>query len=512
MRNLLRTATWMTGIAMMIELFARSQWAFAAPVEVVLFKKSAQVTEISRMTIHNEGKGQGRVRLVLPSKAQPESLKILLPEDPDVKISGISWCTLARKGNKSWDAKQKQLNDLKAQQKRLHADIKGLEAQISFWQSQTKAKTKTLNDATNLSAAISRNIKKAWQEKITLEGQSEKLEQSIGILQNEIKEAAGTTDQDWDVSLQLTGWKPAQQAISLKYSYEMFDCGWKSIYRVEALSRQGRIEYSQDAEIWQNSMRDWDGVQLSIAIKNEADMLSKEKSPGWKVSVQKTGNRKNSGKKEIEDVSAKPLPIRNPAVPFSRSLGGRDIPSGKKMIIPVENAGWPAVFTHVLKPFSNSSSRIMAVLSSPSPVQIPESSATFFMDGMFIGVQEFEFIGQEKTLLFGSDSTVSAEVKMLSKPDGAAGNDGGAQTWKWHWRTVVKNESGNTVNVLIEEPVPQINDRRIKYEVKGEPAFSDERPSGSRKLVMPSGSNRAFETFVSIEAPKELNLEMTWNP
>jgi hypothetical protein len=36
----------------------------------------------------------------------------------------------------------------KAQQKRINAEIKGLEAQILFWQSQTKAKTKTMNDAT----------------------------------------------------------------------------------------------------------------------------------------------------------------------------------------------------------------------------------------------------------------------------------------------------------------------------------------------------------------------------
>ncbi|OPY11528.1 MAG: hypothetical protein A4E66_01335 [Syntrophus sp. PtaB.Bin001] len=182
------------------------------------------------------------------------------------------------------------------------------------------------------------------------------------------------------------------------------------------------------------------------------------------------------------------------------------------MIISVENTGWPAKFTHVLKPFSRSASQIIAVISSDLPVQIQENSATFFMDGIFIGLQEFCFIGREKKLFLGSDPLVFAEVKMLSKPNEIAEIDEGKQKWNWHWRTHVKNESGNEVNVMIEEPIPQIRDRRIKYEVRGEPAFSEEQPLGSRKLVMAPRSECAFETFVNIEAQKDLNLEMTWTP
>ncbi len=182
------------------------------------------------------------------------------------------------------------------------------------------------------------------------------------------------------------------------------------------------------------------------------------------------------------------------------------------MIISVENIGWPAKFTHVLKPFSHSVSQIMAVLKSDLPVQIQESSATFFMDSIFMGQQDFCFIGQEKKLLLGSDPSVFAEVKMLSKPNEIAEIDDGKQKWNWRWRTLVKNESGNEVNVTIEEPVPQIRDRRIKYEVRGEPEFSEEHPVGNRKLIMNSGSERVFETFVKIEAPKDLNLEMAWTP
>jgi len=508
MRNFPGISAWITGMMISLLLICRVAWA--TPVEVTLFPEVAKVSEASRTPVRSEGKRLGKTLLVLPGGAQPETLKIIL-DDPDLKISNISWRSLAPGGLAQNDARQKQLRNLTEERKRLTAVIKGLENQISFWQSQTKAKTKTLNDALNLSAAISRNTKKAWQEKLTLEGECEKLDQRIGVLKEEEKKGQDTAGSDWEVSLSLTGLRPEKKDIALKYSYALSNCGWTSLYRLEGRPGQERVEFSWDAEVWQNSRQDWNGVALSLAIQPVQNVTAPEKLPEWKIASQKTGSRRSSGKEEKGNTTV--APARNPVAPFVRFLGQQSLSSGRKQVLPVESASWPATFSRVLMPFSRQDAAIRAEVVSPSPLQIPENPALMMLDGVFLGRQDFGFSGQEKKLLFGSDPSVSAEVKMVAEPGSAPKIEGVKQVWDWRWQTVVKNEGSTAVKVRIEEPVPQIRDRRIKVEVQGEPAFSEGQPAiGSRELELSPGGSRTLETTVHIEAPRDMTVDMSWIP
>jgi len=494
-----------------VSLFLIGHGAWAAPMEVTLFPKSAQVTEVSRVSVRMAGREEGKAVFILPGQARPESLKIFPGEDPGVKISHISWRSLTPKGLPHDDVRRKQLRNLTEERKRHQATIKGLEARIAFWQSQTKAKTKKLSDAFNLSDAISRSTKKAWQEKMNLEGECEKLEQRIAALQAELKKPRETANADWEVSLSLTGLKPEKRSTSLRYSYILSDCGWTPLYRLEAKPGQERIEFSWEAEAWQNSAQDWNNVEFYLAIQHDQSLTVTGKLPEWRVAVQKTGNRRDSMKKEKPEAVA--APIRNPVAPFLRHLGQRSVPSGRKQVLTVESSIWPATFTHVLRPFSGNASGILAVATLPSPVQIPENPAFFLRDGVLLGSQDFGFSGQKKSLLFGSDPDISGEVKLLSDQGEAPVIDGGKQVWNWHWQVVLKNQGGEPVKVRVEEPVPQIRDRRIKCEVLGEPVFQEgQSTTGTRELDLPSGGSRTLETFVHITAPRDMKVDMSWIP
>jgi len=486
--------------------------AEAAAVEVILLPSSAEVTELSQASVRLEGQGKGKATLILPGGIRQESLTINPEGEPAVKISSLSWKARTSREALRLDTQQKELRSLTEEKKRLQASIKGLEAQIAFWQSQTKAKTKTLNDARNMSAAISWNTKKAWQEKLNLEGECEKLDQRIATLREGLNKPRDPATGDWEVTLALMGLKPEHRTISLRYSYVLSDCGWTPLYRLEAKPGQERIEFTWEAEAWQNSSQDWRDVKLSLASRPEGVLQATHKPAERKIGARKEESRQGSRKKARQEaVTAESSPGSN--LSFQRFLGQSSVPGGRKVILPVENAAWPATFTSVLRPFSGQSAELIAVATLPSPMEIPDGSALFLRDGALLGRQEFGLTGRKKTLSFGRKSDISGEVKRLVEPGKAPAAAGGKQVWDWHWQTVIRNEGSRPAAVRVEEPRPSIRDRRIKFEVRGEPPFAEDQSSaGMRTLEVPPKGSHTLDTFIHIEAPADVPMEMNWAP
>jgi hypothetical protein len=505
-----RTAAWAAVMTLAVLLIPLGM-VHATPVEVTLFPSFARVTERSRVPVRLDEKGRATAVLILPGRVPQESLTISPESEPGLRITGLSWRTANPPGSVQAVAMQKQLAKLKDERMRNSAMIKGLDAEISFWTSQAKAKTKTLRDAAILSTAISRNTKRAWQEKMTLEGECENLDQRIKKLSDEMKQAAGEGDENRELPLMLTGPNPGRGILSFKYTYVLPHCGWSPRYRLEGTSSRGQVDFFWDAEVWQNSTQDWSDVELSLGSQTAVPVPgTPEKSPEWKLDASKAGKRKNIRKEEGNGPSA---PLRTPMAIPVRSLGRHSLPKGQKQILGVDSAHWPATFSRVIRPFSQPSSLIRAEVLSPSPMEIPQSPALFLMDGELMGIRDFEFYGLGKTLFFGSDPSVFSEVKMVSKPRDPGENPSAKQDLDWHWRTLIQNKGSQEVRVVVEEPVPQIRDRRITSVVYGEPAFFNGQSNvGLRELVLTPGGSRTLETSVHIEAPRDIELEMSWSP
>jgi uncharacterized protein (TIGR02231 family) len=174
---------------------------------------------------------------------------------------------------------RKQIAGAGRRKKETQAKLQALEAQLQFWQAQTKAKTKTVADTYKLADAIGKNVRRANQEKFAIETQLEKIEKNIKKLQEELNQAAGKKETAWEITLTTSG--SGQNEISLSYTYSLAGCGWLPLYRIEALPADKIVSFSWDAEVWQSSGEDWKQVQLNLATLQPIINVAPPEMPEW---------------------------------------------------------------------------------------------------------------------------------------------------------------------------------------------------------------------------------------
>jgi hypothetical protein len=150
--------------------------------------------------------------------------------------------------------------------RRTRAAILATEAQIQFWQLQTKAKTKTLADARNMAAAIGQNIRKAGQEKIALDESLRRAEQRLRDMEAERTALPDRRKATWQITASLSGTTAREQTLMV--TYHMGGCGWTPSYRIEARPGEGKSWDVLRRELRQASGQDWKDVQVMLAFSD----------------------------------------------------------------------------------------------------------------------------------------------------------------------------------------------------------------------------------------------------
>jgi hypothetical protein len=142
--------------------------AWATPKEVIIFPQAARVTEQTKARLILEGKDLRKAVIIIPGTADPASFVASLPSEAKLKLEDHSWRKAPRDEDSEIKDRRRQIKQLREERNGLQASLHGLDNQIQFWQQQTKAKAKTTTDAGIIAAAIGKNIKKAFQEKLSL--------------------------------------------------------------------------------------------------------------------------------------------------------------------------------------------------------------------------------------------------------------------------------------------------------------------------------------------------------
>ncbi|MGV8080184.1 MAG: DUF4139 domain-containing protein [Syntrophales bacterium] len=386
---------------------------FAVPVEVTLYPDSARITETVTARLQPSAGGPASAVLSLPGPADPATLTVgCLPagscriEDYRVKRVetplGPKEAEIEKKAAKGRD-----------EAARTRAAILATEAQIQFWQLQTKAKTKTLADARNMAAAIGQNIRKAGQEKIALEESLRRAEQRLRDMEAERTALPDRRKATWQITASLSGTTAREQTLMV--TYHMGGCGWTPSYRIEARPGEGKIRMSFDAELRQASGQDWKDVQVMLAF---SDPL---KGPATAKTVAapppKKGKKARKGaaeKKAVEPVPGKespPVPADLASAPCATgacgpwTLGKTDIPAGA------------AVTRNILLETGDES--FLYLMESPGgkPVlrsegrrawtdRLPAGPALFMIDGAVTGHGRYPEQGG-RTFTFGEDPRVT---------------------------------------------------------------------------------------------------------
>ena len=504
--------------------FLHPDQGWAVPREVTLLPASAQVVEVAKLKITPAGNLK-KALFTLPAQADPDSLVTRLNETGKLRIMDQTWRQIFRQDDEKIRELRKKIQTMKNERNAVQAAIRALETQIQFWQLQTKARVKTISDAGNYAVVIGKNIKKAYQDKLSQEPELEKLDKQLGELQEELNRTAGKKDNIWEVTLLLSGSSTAGD-VSVTYTYALSGCGWSPLYRLEARPRENQILFTWEAEIWQSSGQDWSQVAMNLATLQPSPAIAPQELPPWIIQPRQAITYRKAKSKGAraeamtalsetadqaeEAPAAAPQEIRQSTYSLWQ-LGKVTLPAGARQRVKVQEEPWTADFTYLVRPSLSGMAFVRAFVNFPEAREIPSGQAIFMMDGAILGKHQFAFAGREGSLFFGADPLVSVKVDLLSRQSGEKTFLADKQTYQWEWQTDIENKRSSTIKIRVEESLPQSRDRQIKLTLKNEPEPSEQNiATWIWNLEIPAGRKKSILTTVNLEAPKDMNIDLGW--
>jgi uncharacterized protein (TIGR02231 family) len=493
--------------------------AHAAIKEVTFFPNSASISETTKVQLQCSDSEKCKASIILSPQADTESLVVSLPSGSRIKIEDLQVKQIQRQDDARIAELRKQIAKLKEERKDFQARLQGLEVQIQFWQMQTKAKTKNIADADNLAAAIGRNIRKASQEKFSVETELEKNDKRGRELQDSLNQAAGKKETAWEATLTFTG--PGQNGIVLSYTYNLRGCGWLPLYRIEALPAENRISFFWEAQLWQSSGEDWKQVQVNLATLQPVMTVAPADLPPWIIKPRPAQIYKST--RQEKAATAPMMTLGNDGnqelaveetvrTTYSVwSIGKRNIIAGTGQRLKVKEENWPAEFLFLARPSMNPQAFVQARFRFDKSVEIPSGQATFLIDGAILGKRNFALAGTEGMLFFGTSPFISVTATTLADKSGAKTIFQNKQTRLWQWLIEAKNSSNADIKLRIEEPCPKARDERIHLTFRPSPEPIEKDHEKFVWLIdLASQQKKTIQNTIELEAPKDMDLDMGW--
>jgi uncharacterized protein (TIGR02231 family) len=495
--------------------------SIAAVKEVTLFPNSAKISETTIIHPQCSGKDKCKAVITLPPQSDPESLVVSIPPQSLVKIEDLQTKQIQVQDEARIADLRKQIATAEGEKKETKAKLEALDAQLQFWQAQTKAKTKTVADSYKLADAIGKNVQKSSQEKFATETRLEKIEKNIKKLQEELNQTAGKKETAWGITLTLSG--VSKNEISLPYTYMLAGCGWLPLYRIEALPADKSVSFSWEAEVWQSSGEDWKQVPLNLATLQPLINVNPPEIPEWIIKPRKlyktsrsteanaeTFPLKKEAFMEDEVMSAAPAETRNTTYSLW-SLGRKNIAAGSRQRLKIKDELWPAEFLYLSRPAINPQAFVRAQVKLDKSAEIPSGQAIFVIDGAVLGKREFSFAGSEGTLFFGTSPLISVTSSTMADQSGEKTIFQDKQTRSWQWLIESKNSSNTDIKLRIEEPAPQARDKRIKLNFKQNPEPAEKDHARFVWLLdVPAGQKKTIQNNIELEAPNDMNIDFGW--
>ena len=507
----------------MVALFLCPACAWSAPHGVTFYPDSAYVEEVAKVTLYAEDKDMRKAVIILPGQADPDSLTVNVRKDSQMRIEDMTWRQVVRQGDARIAILRTQLDKLKDERKSLQSTIRALDTQVQFWQLQTKAKVKTVADAHTMSTAIGKNVKKSYHDKLTQEGELEKLDKKIKDAQDEFDRAAGKKETAWEITIFLSG--PKNVDTTFSYTYSLSDCGWQPLYRLEAHPQNKKISFTWEAEIWQSTGQDWKNVNINLATLKPPRVTHPGELTPWIIKPRSLFRSETVRKKAMKAEAADEregyvgAPTAAPSAPKESrrstyslwQLGKKNILAGARQKIKIQEESWPSEFAYLTRPSQNNQVFVRASVNLAEQKEIPSGSCSIVMDGAILGKREFALFGNEATVFFGVDPLITVKAQLLSKKSGEKTFLQGKHVYTWDWQIDVQNSRPSPVRVIVEEPTPQLRDERISVTLTNNPDPSGKTFSSlTWNLDIPGGQKKSIFTSVRIEAPQDMVLDLGW--
>ncbi|MDI6726978.1 MAG: DUF4139 domain-containing protein [Smithellaceae bacterium] len=471
-------------------------FAWPNPREVLLYPDGAMVTEVKKVRTVNQGRDHRTAGFFLPQTALPKSLTLSLPDDSRLRIVDVSIQSHAGKQEDRVREFKKQLQAAGEERIRLRSSLQALESQIIFWQTQAKGRAKNSAEAVNLSQTISKGLKKAVQDKLALEIESERIDQHLKQLKGELQRATEKPEHSWLATVLLTG--PPLSETTLSYTYQTGSCGWRPLYQLNALLRENRVVVTRGAEVWQDTGQDWTQVLLTLADGKIREQPANIAAAGWTIKTLPETRTPKGKPDSITVMQAKNQTAGDEPEPGTLSfsstspavLENRTIVSQGRSRLTLGEESWPAEFFHLARPGSSAKAILIGLVSPPPRRNLPAGDALYLVEGAFFGKETFSSSGQAAELVFGADPQVRLSVShSYHKPLRITEASGSLNLHRMQWQTSLWNQRDHAVRIRLEENRPQFPDALVRGELSHDPPPDETGPLTLtwRREIAPSG-------------------------
>ncbi len=497
---------------------AWSPVVLAEVVSVTLYPDAAQVVERASPPLNAEPGNQGRITVLLPPQADPQTVSVRMLQDQGV-IRDMTWRRVLREDKERVKALQEQIESATARRNAVESRRLSLDAAVGFWRGLDIDGSLTPKAASEMASAVAANAERLYKDIFSLARQIEELDRQLDQLKEQLEQARGGSREVWELTMLIAG--VAGPGLPIEYVYTLAGSGWRPVYRVNALPDSKRVEIAMDARIWQRSGQDWRNVQVHLATTRPHGPIAPPDLPPWVIQPMPPVRPLPAplmGKAMSREMQAADM-IQSAPVMTERAtyrvwdMGRLSLQTGPEQRLHIRDYALQAAFTYLVRPSQGENAYLRAQAVNKDPLDLPPGEALLMVDGGMLAKAGFSYAGTEQTIFFGSDPLVTAEVRLLERQGGEQGFIGKSRTYAWKWQVIVKNAKGYPVEVRMEEPKPQARDERIKLNLQYEPKAEvdpDDPWLLVWRLAVPARTEKTVNWGVRLEAPADLDLDVGW--
>lgn len=513
--------------------------AFAGVTAADIYPQGATLTEdITAVVAPNSDRRT--ILLYVPAQIQESSLNVTVP---GVTVLSLSTRQLM---NFEPDPRREKLKEkLEEAQNTLATiedEINTLEARKAYWAYPYKD-TADVAKMQQIDAAIQSKMTELLAQVRRLNQAKAKQKDTIATLK-EAYEKAGPTM----VVMAALERPVSENTVQAQCSYYTSQAFWQARYRFDARPQKSDVSMSLSAEIVQNTGFSWENADINLITLNPSGTIVPPSVRPWVVRVIKpmpVAQPRAAINAEASMMADSPVLLKSagasPAYmePTQESrgvyavwnIGKKSLGTGTPISVPLMETELKGEFYDIVRPRLAGTAFLMARVSFPSDQQLTSGQAAFFIDGALAGESYFDPLntvepdkGQSgaaatpktddnKTrydLFFGPDRLVTCRYIELARTNDQSGLLKKVQSRIWRWRVEVMNRRAVPVTVRVEDAAPQLQDERIKLELKALPA--PERTENNLYVWKAKLNSKDLFTInceVNISAPEDLNLSST---
>ncbi|MBU1002318.1 MAG: DUF4139 domain-containing protein [Proteobacteria bacterium] len=498
----------------LICLILTPQAASARPVAVTLYPDSGVVTERATVQLTSLA-GRMEATLTLPAAADPASLRIFPPTGSDLLPADVSIRSVERRDEGRIKMVGDKLDQAKAKRQELTDKHVAHEGAAAYWRSITGKEGPKASDAAVMALAVRQGLTSELAAASALTRDIKTLDKEIRELEEELGRLTGGSVSILVATVALTG-SPTKQ-VDLSWSYLLNAAGWTSRYTLNAKPEAALVEFSWDAELWQNTGSPWNDVAVTLATAEFRGGQTPPDLPPWRIRpdapiMRKAAQMFNSDAPQealTMMAGASPTPVvRSQGHIFDSFDAGRaTLESGSRKRLSMERAAWKAEYDYLVRPAVGPGAYTRAALKFDAAPKYPQGPAAFLLDSALVRKADFSLYDKQFELFFGADPQVKVQFIPLVRQSGESGFLSSKKSHVWDWRVSIDNAKAVPVSLRLEERIPQIGDERIELEKRLPGAEEEQGGLAIWTLKLPPGQKTTLEYGYSVTYPKEMNLD-----